>query len=72
MDQVMQSISSCAPICLWAQLFMESIGQTTWAIPEGYIPGQSHGPAPEMTSHEACCVLNASETNADVAITIFL
>jgi len=50
---------------------MESIGQTTWAIPEGYIPGESHGPAPEMTSHEACCVLNASAKPAHLAITIF-
>src|SRR5205823_14351547 len=41
------------------------------AIAEGFIPGQSHGPAPEMTSHEACCILNASEGDAHVAITIF-
>lgn len=50
---------------------MESIGRTKWAIPEGYIPGKSHGPAPEMTSHEACCILNASEKDAHVAVTIF-
>ena len=50
---------------------MPSIGQTTWAIAEGYIPGQSNGPAPEITSHEACCILNASEENAHVTITIF-
>jgi hypothetical protein len=50
---------------------MESIGQTTWAIPEGYIPGKSHGPGPEMTSHEACCILNASNKDAHIAITIF-
>jgi hypothetical protein len=47
------------------------IGKRVWAIPEGYIPGESHGPAPEMTSHEACCILNASEKDAHVAITIF-
>ena len=50
---------------------MKTIGQTTWAIPEGYIPGKSHGPAPQMTSHEACCILNSSEKDAHVAITIF-
>ena len=50
---------------------MEPIGRKTWAIPEGYIPGKSHGPAPEMTSHEACCILNASKKDAHVAITIF-
>ncbi|PYJ30951.1 MAG: sensory rhodopsin transducer [Verrucomicrobia bacterium] len=50
---------------------METIGRTTWAIPEGYIPGKSHGAAPQMTSHEACCILNSSEKDAHVAITIF-
>jgi hypothetical protein len=50
---------------------MEMIGRTTWAIPEGYIPGKSHGSGPEMTSHEACCILNASEKDAHVGITIF-
>ena len=50
---------------------MEPIGRTKWAIAEGFIPGQSHGPAPEMTSHEACCILIASEGDAHVAITIF-
>jgi hypothetical protein len=50
---------------------MQKIGQTMWAIPEGYIPGQSHGPAPTMTSHEACCILNASDNQAHVVITIF-
>jgi hypothetical protein len=47
------------------------IGKRVWAIPEGYIPGEGHGPAPELTSHEACCILNASASNAHVAITIF-
>ncbi len=50
---------------------MESIGRRRWAISEGYIPGKSHGPAPDMTSHEACCILNASSTDAHVSITIF-
>ena len=50
---------------------MASAGRTRWAIAEGYIPGQSHGPSPEMTSHEACCILNASATDAHVSITIF-
>ncbi len=50
---------------------MGVIGKKSWAIPEGYIPGQSHGPAPEMTSHEACCILNPSNQDAHVGITIF-
>ncbi|HVW01800.1 MAG TPA: sensory rhodopsin transducer, partial [Planctomycetaceae bacterium] len=47
------------------------IGHTRWAIAEGYIPGSSHGPAPEMTSHETACLLNASDQDAHVEITIF-
>jgi len=47
------------------------IGRTTWAIAEGYIPGASHGPEPAMTSHETVCILNASDQDARVAITIY-
>jgi len=50
---------------------MQFVGRKTWAIAEGYIPGESHGPAPAMTSHEACCILNPSDQAAHVAITIF-
>jgi hypothetical protein len=34
----------------------EPLGRKRWAIPEGYIPAESHGPSPEMTSHEAVWV----------------
>jgi hypothetical protein len=47
------------------------LGRTTWAIAEGYIPGQSHGPAPEMESHEAACMLNAGPREAHVSITVY-
>lgn len=50
---------------------MKEIGKKIWAIAEGYIPGKSNGPAPEMTSHEACCILNAGERDAHIRITIF-
>lgn len=49
----------------------EPIGRKRWAIAEGYIPGWSHGPAPEMISHEAVCMLNAGDQPANVRITIF-
>ena len=49
----------------------EAIGRTRWAIAEGYIPGWSHGPEPQMTSHETVCLLNASDRDAHVTITIF-
>ena len=50
---------------------MNDIGRKIWAIAEGYIPGKSNGPAPAMTSHEACCVLNACDRDAKIGITIF-
>jgi hypothetical protein len=49
----------------------EPIGRTRWAIAEGYIPGWSNGPAPEFTSHETACMLNTSDQDAHVAITIY-
>jgi hypothetical protein len=50
---------------------MTPIGRRRWAIAEGYIPGSSHGPEPQMTSHETACILNAGNTEAHVTITIF-
>ena len=50
---------------------MKPIGKRTWAIAEGYIPGWSHGPEPQMTSHETACILNTSDEEAHVSITIF-
>ena len=49
----------------------EPIGRKTWAIAEGYIPAWSNGPEPEMLSHEAVCILNTSDQDAHVSITIF-
>jgi hypothetical protein len=46
-------------------------GATRWAIAEGYIPEGSHGPEPQMTSHETACLLNVSDDIAHVRITIF-
>ncbi len=48
-----------------------TIGRKTWAIAEGWIPPESHGPAPAMTSHETACLLNTSDRTAHVTITIF-
>jgi hypothetical protein len=49
----------------------EPIGHRRWAIAEGWIPSYSHGPEPEMTSHETACLLNAGDSDADVSITVF-
>lgn len=48
-----------------------SIGRRLWVIPEGYIPSQSTGPEPAMTSHETACILNAGDTDAQVAIQLY-
>lgn len=47
------------------------IGKKTWAIPEGYIPAWSNGPAPEFTSHEAACILNTGDRDAHIELTIY-
>ena len=47
------------------------IGRKRWAIAEGYIPGWSHGPEPQMLSHETACLLNASDRDAHVEIVIY-
>ena len=49
----------------------EAIGAREWVIAEGYIPPESHGPKPEMLSHETVCMLNASDHDAHVEITIY-
>ena len=48
-----------------------AVGKTCWAIAEGYIPSWSHGPEPQLTSHETACSLNAGERDATVEIEIF-
>ena len=50
---------------------MIPIGRTRWAIAEGYIPSYGHGHEPEFTSHETACLLNVSDQDAQVVITIF-
>jgi hypothetical protein len=47
------------------------IGQRQWAIAEGYIPSWSNGPEPQFTSHETACLLNTSDQEAQVEITIY-
>lgn len=49
----------------------QPIGARHWAIAEGYIPKFSHGPEPQMTSHETACLLNTNEQDAHVQITVY-
>ena len=48
-----------------------AVGSRHWAIAEGYIPSWSHGPAPEFESHETACLLNTSDEDAHVEITVY-
>jgi hypothetical protein len=50
---------------------MKAMGAILWAVAEGYIPAWSNGPSPEFTSHETLCLLNTSDQDADVKITVF-
>jgi len=47
------------------------VGHRVWAIPEGYIPGRSFSHAHDLVSHEAACILNATDSAASVEITLY-
>jgi hypothetical protein len=48
------------------------IGKTCWAIAEGYIPPDStHGDDPRFLSHETACLLNATDQDAHILITVY-
>ncbi len=49
----------------------KGFGKKVWAIAEGYIPTGSNGPEPEMLSHETACILNTSDQEAHVEITVY-
>jgi hypothetical protein len=48
-----------------------AVGHKLWAIPEGYIPGQSVSSDHALVSHEAACILNCSDEDAEISITLF-
>jgi hypothetical protein len=50
---------------------MDAIGRKRWAIAEGYIPSQSTFSDRALISHETACILNASDREAHITITIF-
>jgi len=50
----------------------KDLGSKRWAIPEGYIPGDSVDPKDHaLMSHEAACLLNLTDQDAEITITIF-
>lgn len=48
-----------------------ALGRTRWAIAEGYIPGWSNGPEPELQSHETCCILNTGHADAQISLMLY-
>lgn len=50
---------------------MDAIGRKRWAIAEGYIPSQSSFSDRALISHETACILNATDREAHVQITVF-
>ena len=50
---------------------MQSIGRRRWSIAEGYIPSQSSFSDRALISHETACILNASDQEAHISVTVF-
>lgn len=49
----------------------KSVGRRTWVIGDGYIPGWSNEPEPEILSHESAPMSNTGDTDANVTVTVF-
>jgi hypothetical protein len=49
----------------------EPLGKKIWVIAEGFIPGYGRGKEPEFTSHETACILNVSDQDAHIEITVY-
>lgn len=50
---------------------MREIGRTIWSIAEGFIPGESTSDDRALISHEAACILNATNRTAEIRIMIY-
>ncbi|HEY0637786.1 MAG TPA: sensory rhodopsin transducer [Pseudonocardiaceae bacterium] len=50
---------------------MQALGRRTWVIPEGHIPSGGHGEGRALQSHETACLLNTSDQDAHVEITVY-
>jgi hypothetical protein len=47
------------------------VGHKVWAIAEGYIPSRSVSSDHALISHEAACILNTSDKDAEISITLY-
>jgi hypothetical protein len=50
---------------------MHIIGKKIWAFSAGHIPWLSNGKEPDFTSHDKIAILNISDVDAKIKITIF-
>lgn len=50
---------------------MSALGARRWVIADGYIPEWGRGPRPELTSHDAACILNTGPRDARIRLTVF-
>jgi hypothetical protein len=48
-----------------------ALGRRRWVIAEGYLPRDEHQKSRELESHEAACLLNCSDTDARVQLTVY-
>ncbi|MDR7127861.1 hypothetical protein J2X69_000189 [Algoriphagus sp. 4150] len=46
-------------------------GKKIWGFPGGFIPAESSGKEPEMLSKDEISILNTSQKDADILITIY-
>jgi hypothetical protein len=47
------------------------VGHKHWVIADGYIPPTSTGTSRPLVSHDAMCILNSGEEDANIDVTIF-
>ncbi|WP_433358196.1 sensory rhodopsin transducer [Micromonospora saelicesensis] len=50
---------------------MPDVGARLWVVPGGHIPFPSNGPEPAFTSFDQICVLNTTDTRADIELRIY-
>ena len=50
---------------------MKALGCRIWAICDGHIPRVSHGKEPTFTSHDKLCILNTSDQEARLELTLY-
>ncbi|RKN39607.1 sensory rhodopsin transducer [Micromonospora endolithica] len=47
------------------------VGARTWVVPGGHVPFPGHGTEPEFTGFDQLCVLNATDTEAELSLDVY-